>query len=138
MPQPLLGLAESRADPPAGMRLEAVGLTAFHEPASTNPPVRVTLKGDWSVDQFTLMTADTPAPPAAAGAHRALGKHTPAPPERREEQQLESTGVCPARSGNPERTYRAARSPEEPQAVANFSSLIAAKSLTSPPMRLVA
>lgn len=67
-------------------------------------------------------------------------KHTPVPPERREEQQLDKHGGVfrPAPFPGADLLRHPKAGLPEPQAVANFRSLIAAKSLTSPPMRLVA
>lgn len=67
-------------------------------------------------------------------------EHTPAPPERSEEQQQEDTGVCvigPEIEGGSSAVNLLDKQ-SEPQLTANFSNLIAAKSLTSPPMRFVA
>jgi hypothetical protein len=64
--------------------------------------------------------------------------HTPVSLERREEQQLENTGVCETRPEGRAICTGLSGAGTPRQADANFRSLIAAKSLTSPPMRLVA
>lgn len=80
--------------------------------------------------------------PGQAARPDRTDRHIPVPPERREEQRLEGTGGC-VRSAPTfcrDKPFALAANGLMParQLAANFSSLIAAKSETSPPIRLVA